>query len=58
MSAGAVFQLISNDGKADKMIMATDLLEMRIAEIKEENRKIALSNGENPDMTDLEPSLA
>jgi hypothetical protein len=27
MSSGAVFQLISNDGKADKMILATDLLE-------------------------------
>jgi hypothetical protein len=25
MSSGAVFKLISNDGKADRMIMATEL---------------------------------
>lgn len=25
MSAGAVFKLIANDGKADRMIMATEL---------------------------------
>lgn len=36
MSAGGVFQIVSNDGKADKMIMATDLLNMRIKEIREE----------------------
>ena len=30
MSTGAVFQIIANDGKADKMIMATDLLRQRI----------------------------
>jgi hypothetical protein len=30
MSAGGVFQLIANDGKADRMIMATELLNQRI----------------------------
>lgn len=30
MSAGAVFKLIANDGKADRMIMATELLNQRI----------------------------
>lgn len=35
MSSGAVFQLISNDGKADKMILATDLLEQRINSIRQ-----------------------
>lgn len=33
MSAGAVFKLIANDGKADRMIMATDLLNQRIKDI-------------------------
>jgi hypothetical protein len=32
MSAGAVFKLIANDGKADRMIMATQLLNQRIKE--------------------------
>jgi hypothetical protein len=27
MSSGAVFTIISNEGKADKMLMAVDLLE-------------------------------
>jgi len=30
MSAGGVFKLIANDGKADRMIMATELLNGRI----------------------------
>jgi hypothetical protein len=34
MSSGAVFTIISNDGKADKMILATDLLEQRISAIR------------------------
>lgn len=33
MSAGGVFKLIANDGKADAMIMATELLNTRIKEI-------------------------
>lgn len=33
MSAGAVFKLIANDGKADRMIMATELLNQRIKDI-------------------------
>lgn len=33
MSAGAAFKLIANDGKADKMIMATELLNSRIKDI-------------------------
>jgi len=34
MSAGAVFKLIANDGKADRMIMATELLNQRIKDKK------------------------
>lgn len=33
MSAGGVFKLIANDGKADRMIMATELLNSRIKDI-------------------------
>jgi len=33
MAAGAVFKLIANDGKADRMIMATELLNNRIKDI-------------------------
>ena len=34
MSAGAVFRLIANDGKADRMIMATQLLNQRIKDVQ------------------------
>ena len=33
MSAGAVFKLVANDGKADRMIMATALLNQRIRDV-------------------------
>jgi hypothetical protein len=33
MSAGGVFKLIANDGKADRMLMATELLNQRIKDI-------------------------
>ncbi|MCK9609195.1 MAG: hypothetical protein M0R33_22395 [Methylomonas sp.] len=33
MATGGVFQLIANDGKADKMLMATDLLNERIKQL-------------------------
>lgn len=33
MSSGAVFKLIANDGKVDRMIMATELLNQRIKDI-------------------------
>jgi hypothetical protein len=33
MSAGGVFKLIANDGKADRMIMATELLNQRVKDI-------------------------
>jgi hypothetical protein len=34
MSSGGIFAIVANDGKADKMIMATGLLEARINDIK------------------------
>jgi hypothetical protein len=33
MAAAGVFKLIANDGKADRMIMATELLNQRIKDI-------------------------
>lgn len=33
MAAAGVFKLIANDGKADRMIMATKLLNQRIKDI-------------------------
>ncbi len=49
MSAGGVFKLLANDGKADKMIMATALLNERL-------RDIACQRAEN-DEEDPTPSL-
>lgn len=45
MSAGAVFNIITNDGKIDKMILATDLLELVMSEIKKRNTENALRKG-------------
>jgi hypothetical protein len=33
MAAAGVFKLIANDGKADRMIMATELLNQRIKDV-------------------------
>ena len=58
MSAGGSFQIISNDGKADKMVFATDLMEDRIREIREENRARAVAEGRDPEKEDLDPTLS
>lgn len=39
MSSGAVFTIISNEGKADKMLLASDLLEQRMNDIRMKNRQ-------------------
>jgi hypothetical protein len=39
-SAGAVFRLICSDGKADRLIMATSLLEKRIREIRKGRERL------------------
>ena len=53
MSAGAVFCLIANDGKADRMIMATKLLNTRIKDIMVA-RKMAGKADFTPTLVDLE----
>ena len=53
MSAGAVFKIIANDGKADRMIMATKLLNTRIKDIMVA-RKMAGKADFTPTLVDLE----
>lgn len=52
MSAGGVFKLIANDGKADRMIMATDLLNERIKDIM--CRRAAAGKDPTPTLVDIE----
>lgn len=53
MSAGAVFKLIANDGKADRMIMATKLLNQRIKDVTCARSK-AGNTDTTPTLVDLE----
>jgi len=53
MSAGAVFKLIANDGKADRMIMATKLINQRIKDVMCA-RKRAGKADITPTLVDLE----
>jgi len=53
MSVGAVFKLIANDGKADRMIMATKLLNQRIKDVMCA-RTAAGKADITPTLTDLE----
>ena len=53
MSAGAVFKLIANDGKADRLIMATKLLNQRIQDIMCA-RQQARKADPTPTLVDLE----
>jgi hypothetical protein len=49
MATGGIFQLITNDGKQDRMLMASDLLKSRLAE--------ASSNRSAAGMADCTPTL-
>ena len=53
MSTGAVFKLVANDGKADRMIMATALLNQRIKDVMCA-RAAAGKEDPTPTLTDLE----
>lgn len=53
MSTGGIFNLITNDGKQDRMLMASELLSQRLAEL----RMARQSRGEenvNPTLADIE----
>ena len=53
MSAGAVFKLIANDGKADRLIMATKLLNQRINDVMCARKKAGKADI-TPTLVDLE----
>lgn len=53
MSAGGVFKLIANDGKADRMIMATKLLNQRIKDVMCARRRAGKADV-TPTLVDLE----
>jgi len=53
MSCGAVFRLIANDGKSDKMVLSTSLLNQRIKDIMIA-RKVAGKSDFTPTLPDLE----
>lgn len=51
MSTGGIFSLITNDGKQDRMLMATELLSQRLAEIREARKNM---ENPNPTLSDIE----
>jgi hypothetical protein len=51
MSTGAIFNLITNDGKQDRMLMASELLSQRLAEIREARKGM---ENPNPTLADIE----
>lgn len=51
MSTGGIFQLITNDGKQDKLLMATEYLSARLADIKKSRKGM---EDENPTLADIE----
>lgn len=53
MSAGAVFRLIANDGKADRLITATQLLNARLQEVQCDRRAQGLAD-DTPTLVDIE----
>ena len=53
MATGGIFQLITNDGKQDRMLMASALLASRIAKARE-NRKCAGQSDCTPTLYDIE----
>jgi hypothetical protein len=53
MATGGIFQLITNDGKQDRMLMATELLKKRIAEVTQA-RSAAHQADTTPTLYDIE----
>jgi hypothetical protein len=51
MSTGGIFQLITNDGKQDKLLMATEYLSARLSDIKKSRKGM---EDENPTLADIE----
>lgn len=51
MATGGIFQLITNDGKQDKLLMATELLSARLDKYRKQNAGLA---NENPTLAEIE----
>jgi hypothetical protein len=54
MSTGGLYQLIANDGKQDQMLMATELLNKRLKEIKRLRCKHPAIRDPTPTLIDIE----
>lgn len=54
MSTGGIFQLIANDGAQDKLLMATELLNKRLREIKRLRCKHPAIRDPTPTLIDIE----
>lgn len=54
MATGGVFQLITNDGKQDRMLMATQLLRNRLDAIRAKRRADPSVSDETPTLLDIE----
>lgn len=54
MSTGGVFQLITNDGKQDRMLMATQMLRNRLDAIRAKRRADPTVQDETPTLLDIE----
>ena len=54
MATGGVFQLITNDGKQDRMLMATQLLRNRLDAIRIKRRADPNTTDETPTLLDIE----
>lgn len=52
MATGGIFQLITNDGKQDKMLMATQLLKNRLASVQQ--ARSAAGHDPTPTLLDIE----
>lgn len=54
MATGGIFQLITNDGKQDKMLMASDLLRNRLAAIQQSRAANSQIADSTPTLLDIE----
>ncbi len=54
MATGGVFQLITNDGKQDRMLMATQMLKSRLDQIRIKRKSDPTINDETPTLLDIE----
>lgn len=54
MSTGAIFQLITNEGKQDRMLMATGLLNKRLTDITQMRRNDPRVKDDTPTLVDIE----